>query len=133
MSRSTLFIGARISLAQWDAKIFNFAMQMKPDISAQPTQLTVKEEPISPMLDWFRLAAHPATARRAFITALIVGVVLIAINHGAAIISGQVTRTRVFQMCLTVLVPYIVSTVSSVSTRRELRASQRITPPLPPQ
>ena len=79
----------------------------------------------SPLIDWFRLAAHPATVRRALVTALIVGALLIAINHGAAIISGQVTRTRIFQMCLTVLVPYIVSTVSSVSTRRELRAGKK--------
>ena len=70
--------------------------------------------------DWLRLAAHPATVRRAFITAAIVGVLLIAINHGQAIIAGTLTRARWIQMCLTVLVPYIVSTVSSVSTRREL-------------
>lgn len=81
----------------------------------------------SGMWDWFQLAAHPATARRALITALIVGTVLIAINHGAAILSGQVTRGRILQMCLTVLVPYIVSTVSSISTRRELRGKGKIT------
>jgi hypothetical protein len=72
------------------------------------------------VVGWLRLAGHPATARRAFITALIVGCVLIAINHGTAILNGQITRARVLQMCLTVLVPYIVSTVSSVATRREL-------------
>jgi len=69
---------------------------------------------------WLRLAAHPATARRALITALIVGTVLIAINDGPAILAGELNRERIIQMCLTVLVPYIVSTVSSVSTRREL-------------
>lgn len=72
------------------------------------------------MRDWLRLAAHPATVRRAFITAIIVGVVLIAINHGSAIWRGELTPTRLLQMSLTVLVPYTVSTVSSVSTRREL-------------
>ena len=75
--------------------------------------------------DWLRLAAHPATVRRAFITAAIVGVLLIAINHGPAIITGTLTRARWIQMCLTVLVPYIVSTVSSVSTRRELANAAR--------
>ena len=69
---------------------------------------------------WLRLAAHPATVRRAFITAVIVGAVLIAINHGPAILAGQLTRREIIQMCLTVLVPYAVSTVSSVSTRQEL-------------
>ena len=76
----------------------------------------------SSMRSWLRLAAHPATVRRAFFTALIVGFVLVTINDGAAIISGDLTRARIIQMCLTVLVPYIVSTVSSVSTRRELAA-----------
>jgi hypothetical protein len=78
--------------------------------------------PSSSLMSWLRLAAHPKTVKRAFITAVIVGTVLIAINHGAAILAGQVTHARCFQMCLTVLVPYIVSTVSSVSTRRELGA-----------
>ena len=45
---------------------------------------------------------------------MIVGFVLIAVNYSSAIISGQITRARVIQMCLTVLVPYVVSTVSSV-------------------
>jgi len=50
-----------------------------------------------------------------------VGTVLIAINHGQAIIAGQITRENVFQMVLTLIVPYVVSTVSSVATRHELR------------
>jgi hypothetical protein len=74
----------------------------------------------SAIIAWLRLAAHPATVRRALITALIVGCVLIAINDGPAILSGELNRMRIIQMCLTVLVPYVVSTVSSVSTRREL-------------
>ena len=74
----------------------------------------------SELISWLRLAGHPATIKRAFFTALIVGCILIAINDGPAILSGQLNRTRIIQMCLTVFVPYIVSTVSSVSTRREL-------------
>ena len=69
---------------------------------------------------WLRLAAHPATVRRALITAVLVGFVLVAINHGDAIVSGQMTVSRVIRAVLTVIVPYIVSTVSSVSTRHEL-------------
>jgi hypothetical protein len=82
----------------------------------------------SAIIQWLRLAAHPATVRRALITALIVGPALIAINHGPAILAGQVTGQCIIQMCLTVLVPYTVSTVSSVSTRQELarkRESER--------
>ncbi len=73
------------------------------------------------IIAWIRSTAHGVTARRALITAVIVGVVLIAVNHGPAIVSGQITRARIIQMCVTVLVPYVVSTVSSVATRNERR------------
>lgn len=72
------------------------------------------------MRHWLQLAIHPATVRRATLTAAVVGSVLVAINHGAAILSGTMTRSRTLSATLTVLVPYVVSTVSSVSTRREL-------------
>ena len=91
---------------------------MLPSLPEVPQPFTTS------VIEWLRLATHPATARRALVTALIVGVVLIAINDGAAIISGQLTRARFIQMSLTVLVPYIVSTVSSVATRRELGANR---------
>jgi len=72
------------------------------------------------MRHWLSLATHPATVRRALVTAVIVGAVLVAINHGDAILSGTMTTDRTFKAALTVLVPYVVSTVSSVSTRKEL-------------
>jgi len=71
---------------------------------------------------WLDLAGHPATVRRAFMTSVIVGIILISINHGPAIFDGDITRTRLFQMALTLLVPYTVSMVSSVATRREMLA-----------
>ena len=67
------------------------------------------------------MAANPGTVRRALITAVVVGAILICINHGPAILAGDVTLGRVLQMCLTVLVPYAVSTASSVATRAERR------------
>jgi hypothetical protein len=70
------------------------------------------------------LAGHPATVRRAAMTAFTVGPILISINHGPAILRGEVTVERVAQMILTIVVPYLVSTVSSVSTRREMLAQQ---------
>jgi len=85
-----------------------------------PDPCPAPQTPETGVRGWLRLAAHPATVRRALLTAVIVGFVLIAINDGAAILEGQLTRGRIIQMCLTVLVPYVVSTVSSVSTRREL-------------
>jgi hypothetical protein len=76
---------------------------------------------------WLISAAHPTTVRRARMTALIVGTLLVAINHGPAVVTGQLTGKRVFQILLTLVVPYLVSTASSISTRNEMRS----TPALP--
>ena len=75
---------------------------------------------------WLTLCFTKPVMKRASWTALIVGTILILINHGNAIFKGEVDSTRVFQMCLTVIVPYIVSTVSSVSTLLSLESGPRI-------
>ena len=45
---------------------------------------------------------------------LIVGSILALINHGDALFAGTLTRGNVCQIILTFLVPYSVSTYSSV-------------------
>jgi hypothetical protein len=55
---------------------------------------------------------------------VVVGAVLITINHGDAIIKGDISLDRLLKMGLTVVVPYIVSTVSSVSTILSLPADK---------
>lgn len=70
--------------------------------------------------EWLRLAAQPVVVKRATRTALIVGAILIAINHGSEILSGRVTPYSVLQICLTITVPYLVSTSSSVATLRSM-------------
>jgi len=45
---------------------------------------------------------------------LIVGSILALINHGGAIFEGTITRSNIYQIILTFLVPYCVSTYSSV-------------------
>ena len=70
---------------------------------------------------WLRLAGHPATVRRATMTAFVVGSLQVAINQGPAIIFGHLSRSNVIQIGLTIFVPYAVSTISSVSTRKELK------------
>ena len=65
---------------------------------------------------WLSLCLSKAVVRRALFSALIVGTILIAINHGDALIRGDMDPTRLFKMILTILVPYLVSTVSSVLT-----------------
>ena len=64
------------------------------------------------------LALRPSVVRRGLGYACVVGAVLIGINHGDAIVSGDMDPTRLFKMGLTALVPYAVSTLSSVSALR---------------
>ena len=73
------------------------------------------------MKDWLQLAFDRAVVRRALICVVIVGAVLISINHGNAILHGEVTKTRLVQIGLTLLVPYCVSTFSSVAAMRAFR------------
>ena len=70
------------------------------------------------MSEWLRLARDPAVMRRALKMAGIVGPILIAINHGDALLRGDVDGMRAFRIFLTVFVPYAVSTVSSVAALR---------------
>lgn len=76
---------------------------------------------------WIDIATRPAVVRRALKYALIVGTLLILINHGDAILRGEVSIDRLLRMGLTTLVPYAVSTLSSVEA---LRSAERDTPPL---
>ena len=56
--------------------------------------------------------------RRAIKYAMVVGAILIMINHGDAILRGEIPMGRILKMGLTVLVPYLVSTLSSVEAMR---------------
>jgi hypothetical protein len=63
-------------------------------------------------------AFEARVVRRALAFAVVVGSVLIAINHGDALLAGEIDGTRWLKMGLTVLVPYVVSTWSSVLAMR---------------
>ncbi len=56
--------------------------------------------------------------RRALGFAAVVGSILIGINHGDALWAGELSCGRLFKMGLTILVPYAVSTLSSVMALR---------------
>jgi len=64
--------------------------------------------------EWLHLARSRPIVHRATKYAIGVGTVLIAINHGDALLHGDVSAGRIFRMILTVTVPYAVSTASSV-------------------
>ena len=67
---------------------------------------------------FWAIARQRDVVLRALKTAALVGLVLIAINHGDALVAGEVSFERLAKMLLTVLVPYLVSTFSSVSSLR---------------
>ena len=69
---------------------------------------------------FWRLAPEPSVVRRACGYALGVGALRIAIDHGAAPWRGELTPGRWLRMGLTVLVPYGVSSLSSVGARRRV-------------
>ena len=69
---------------------------------------------------WHRLATSRSVVHRALGMAAVVGALLISINHGDALLRGELDRTRALKMALTLLVPYCVSTYSSVAALRAL-------------
>ncbi len=60
------------------------------------------------------LATRRDVVARAAKTALLVGTILIVINHGDALLRGELGLERVLKMLLTAAVPYCVSTYASV-------------------
>jgi hypothetical protein len=67
---------------------------------------------------WLELATSGPVVRRALKYAVVVGAVLITINHGDALLRGDVSVVRLLRMGLTVMVPYLVSTLSSVEAMK---------------
>lgn len=71
------------------------------------------------------VACQPGVVLRALGYAVVVGAILITINHADAILRGDITAGRLTKMGLTVIVPYVVSTLSSVgATRAAWRAAR---------
>ena len=75
------------------------------------------------MNNWLRMAACWPVVRRSLMYAVTVGPILILINHGDALLHGDVAVMRMAKMSLTVMVPYLVSTLSSVAAMRESQRS----------
>ena len=72
---------------------------------------------------YLELALRRDVVRRATQVALVVGVVIGLLNHGDAIFAGTVSGAQVAKILLTFLVPYSVSTYSSVLALRERAAA----------
>ena len=71
------------------------------------------------MKEWLHFAAQPQVVRRALKFGVVVGAILVAINHGSALMEGDDSPGRWVRIGLTVLVPYLVSTASSVCAMKD--------------
>ena len=69
--------------------------------------------------NFMTLAAKPSTVRRALGFSIVVGTILILINHGDALLAGDIDTRRTLKILLTYSVPYCVSTLSSVQAVME--------------
>ena len=60
------------------------------------------------------LASEPSIVLRGLKYAVIVGSILVAINHGDRVLHGTISTYQWCQIALTYAVPYVVSSLSSV-------------------
>ena len=63
---------------------------------------------------FLRTATNKCVVQRAVVMAIVVGTILILINHGRCLIAGSFNTECLLTSLATVIVPYCVSTVSSV-------------------
>jgi hypothetical protein len=85
--------------------------------SGSPTARAAADSTGGRVMTWLHLAAEPAVVRRGLAYAVVVGAILVAINHGDALLAGHMDLGRWLRAALTVIVPYCVSTASSVAAR----------------
>jgi hypothetical protein len=79
------------------------------------------------MREWLQLSCDRSVVLRGFAFSAIVGTILVVVNHGDALMNGDVSTARVMKIVITMLIPYCVSTVSSVGAMQTARREQRRT------
>ncbi len=70
------------------------------------------------MVDALRYCMTRARLRRTAAIALVVGTVLMLINHFDTIVSGDATRTTWLKVALTYCVPFVVSNLGLLAGKR---------------
>jgi hypothetical protein len=81
------------------------------------------------MREWLQLASDRSVVVRGLAFSAIVGTVLVAVNHGDALLNGDISAARLTKIVVTMLIPYGVSTVSSVGAMQNARREQGRTTP----
>ncbi|MFC1233892.1 nitrate/nitrite transporter NrtS [Vibrio sp. F74] len=69
-------------------------------------------------------AFSPLIVKRSLKVSAVVGTILMMINHGEALLMGNIDTQRAIKIALSYCVPYLVSTYSAVSTTIENQRSQ---------
>ena len=65
-------------------------------------------------LSWWQVATRNQVIARSLKVSVIVGTILIGINHGDALVGGEAATDLAWKVPLTYLVPYAVSTYAAV-------------------
>lgn len=73
------------------------------------------------MRSWLKIACERPVCLRAAKVSFVVGTLLVAINQGDVLLSGEVTTKSLVKIILTYLVPYVVSTYAAVGATLEHR------------
>jgi len=113
------------------------AEPMSPFLSPPPPLPSIVVDPAAPKLEspdrpsasrsGWAIARQRSVVHRAIKTSLVVGSILVGINHGDALMRRDLPPDRLAKIGLTYLVPYLVATFASVSTLRELSQPARST------
>lgn len=82
------------------------------------------QDPIT-LKDIIITARTPSILKRSVKVALVVGTILMAINHGDALLMGEVEPARIGKILLTYLVPFCVSTQASVLATLNAQKTQQ--------
>jgi len=82
--------------------------------------MTSNEKQVSP----YRQAIANGILRRAFKVSLVVGTILMIINHGDAIVAGEVGVNRLIKILLTYCVPFLVSLYAGFSALKNKNETQ---------
>jgi len=67
-------------------------------------------------MQWLTLAASSSVILRSLKVAMVVGTILVFINHADVIFNGELTVSHLIKIILTYCVPYCVSTYASVDS-----------------
>ncbi len=68
---------------------------------------------------FFKLALSKSVVTNAIKVSLVVGSVLVAINHGDAIMNNEINLERALKIGLNYLVPYLVASYSAVKALQQ--------------